>query len=152
MKTILLTDDSKNIREYCRVALEDEGYRVVLAADGLDALQAFCRETPDLVILDIGMPRMNGLEALPRLKAIAPEIPVILFTARDEDCVRDHRGDLATACVEKCADLTELTRTIDWVFRSASSGACGGSWRFGLPPVPSAGAALETAPLLGNKL
>ena len=101
MKTILLTDDSKNIREYCRVALEEDGYRVVLAADGLEALRVFREETPDLVILDICMPRLNGLETLERLKAIAPEVPVILFTAHDEDCLRDHRGDLATACVEK---------------------------------------------------
>ena len=46
MKTILLTDDSKNIREYCRVALEEDGYRVVLAADGLERCESFARKRP----------------------------------------------------------------------------------------------------------
>ena len=149
MKTILLTDDSKNIREYCRVVLEEDGYRVVLAGDGLEALQAFRQETPDLVILDICMPRVNGLETLERLKAIAPEVPVILFTAHDEDCLRDHRGDLAIACVEKSADLTELTRTSDRVFRAISSGGRVPPPRSGLP---QAACALDVAPPLGGKL
>jgi DNA-binding response OmpR family regulator len=152
MKTILVTDDNKNIREFCRVALEEDGYRVVLASDGFEALQAFREETLNLVILDIGMPRMNGLETLERLKAIAPEVPVILFTAHDGDCLRDRRGDLASACVEKSADLTELLRTVDRVFRTTSSGRLAPLPRFGLPPAASAACAPEVAPPLGGKL
>ena len=64
MKTILFADDHKNIREYCRAAFADEGYRVVLARDGVEALEMFVTETPDLAILDISMPRRNGLETL----------------------------------------------------------------------------------------
>jgi CheY-like chemotaxis protein len=120
MKTILLTDDSEIIREYWRSALQVDGYRVLLAADGLEALHVFCREAPDLVVLDICMPRMNGLGALRCFKTIAPEIPVILFTAHDDDCLRDHAAELATACVEKSADRKELSRTIKRAFRSPS--------------------------------
>ena len=125
---------------------------MVLAADGLEALRVFREETPDLVILDICMPRVNGLETLERLKAISPEVPVILFTAHDEDCVRDHRGDLAVACVEKDADLTELTQAIDGVLRATSSGSRGLPPRFGLPPVANAARALAVRSSLRGKL
>ncbi len=64
MKTILFADDHKNIREYCRAAFTDEGYRVVLARDGVEALEMFIAETPDLAILDISMPRCSGLDTL----------------------------------------------------------------------------------------
>ena len=82
-------DDNKNIREYCRAALEEEGYRVVLARDGVEALQVFCSEVPDLAILDISMPRAGGLDVLEQIHRLAPEIPAILYTAHDEDCLRD---------------------------------------------------------------
>ena len=108
MKTILFADDRRNIREYCRAALEDEGYRVVLACDGVDALRVFFEESPDLAILDISMPRMNGLEALERISSIAPQVPVVLFTAHVEDCLRDRRASLAAACVEKDEDLSDV--------------------------------------------
>jgi CheY-like chemotaxis protein len=151
MKTILLTDDNQHIREYCRLALEEDGYRVVLAADGQEALRVFRDETPDLVILDICMPHVNGLEALERLKTIAPEVPVILFTAHDDDCLRDHRGDLATACVDKDADLSELKRAIERLFRPSLDGH-DPPWRFGLPPLANVVSTLGTAPVLGGKL
>ena len=108
MKTILFADDNRNIREYCRASLEDEGYRVVLASDGQEAIRVFAEESPDLAILDISMPRANGLEVLERINRLAPEVPVILFTAHDEDCLRDRRALLAIACVAKTGNLNEL--------------------------------------------
>ena len=123
MKTILVADDCKNIREYCRATLEDDGYRVALACDGLDAIRVFLEEAPDLAILDISMPRASGLEALERINSLAPQVPVILFTAHDEDdCLRDQRASLATACVRKGEDLSELKRLIADTFKALSSG------------------------------
>src|SRR5271166_4145095 len=113
METILFADDHKNIREFCRVALAAAGYRVVLACDGIEALEKFISETPDLVILDISMPRSSGLEALAQIKGLSPDTPVILFTSHDEDCMRDHRAPLATACVAKADDLAELKQIVD---------------------------------------
>lgn len=101
MKTILFADDHKNIREYCRAAFADEGYRVVLACDGLEALEVFIAETPDLAILDISMPRVSGLETLQQIKGLSPRTPVILFTAHDEDCLRDRRTACRGMCREK---------------------------------------------------
>ncbi len=132
MKTILLADDNRNIREYCRRDLEDEGYRVVLAGDGREALALLRRELPDLVILDVCMPTMDGLQAVERIRAIAPDVPVVFFTWFDEDCARDRRGQLATACVEKCEDLTELKQVIVQIMASQHSNE---SFRLGLPPL-----------------
>jgi CheY-like chemotaxis protein len=134
MKTILLADDSANIREYCRAALEDEGYHVALARNGADAMEVFRAESPDLAILDISMPGIDGLEALERIRKIAPQVPVILFTAYDEDCVRDRRGALATACVEKSDDLTELKRAVNDALRASAAGGDAPPLRLGLPP------------------
>ncbi len=87
MKTILLADDEKNIREFCKQELEDEGYRLILARDGREAIKLVRKEQPDLVILDLCMPRLGGLDAIEPIWAIAPEVPIILFTANDEYCV-----------------------------------------------------------------
>ena len=134
MKTILFADDRRSIREYCRASLEDEGYRVVLACDGVDAVRAFFGETPDLVILDISMPRMNGLEVLERINSIAPHIPVVLFTAHDEDCLRDRRASLAAACVGKDEDPSELKRVVAATLTALSSQDRLNTIRVGLPP------------------
>ncbi len=135
MKTILVADDQKNIREYCRLSLADEGYRVFLAADGAEAVAKFILESPDLAILDISMPRTNGLEALEKIKKLAPRTPVVLFTAHDDDCLHDRRAMLATACVEKAGDLTELKRTVAGILKDRRPERCGESWRIGLPPL-----------------
>ena len=108
MKTILFADDNKHIREYCRACFEDEGYRVVVARDGIEAIQAYRAEVPDLAIFDIDMPRAGGLEALERIKGFSPDFPVILFTANDDECLRDSRAALAVACLDKSGDLGDL--------------------------------------------
>jgi CheY-like chemotaxis protein len=136
MQTILFADDHKNIREYCRAALADEGYRVVLARDGVEALEMFYAELPDLAILDISMPRCSGLETLEQIKGLSPQTPVILFTAHDDDCLRDRRALLATACVEKVEDLGELKRIVAHTLKRSSPGS-GESLRMGLPPFPT---------------
>lgn len=112
MKTVLFVDDNRNIREFCRRELEAEGYRVVLAADGGEAIRIVRKETPDVLVLDLCMPAMGGLEAIEQIRECAPSVPVIFFTANDEDCLTDRRSRLATACVEKSEDLTELKRAL----------------------------------------
>ena len=134
MKTILFADDHKNIREYCRAAFAEEGYRVVLARDGTEALQMFITEAPDLAILDISMPRSSGLETLEQIKRLSPGTPVVLFMRHDEDCMGDHRALLATACVEKSDNLAELKRIVAHALKSGIS-ASGTSLRLGLPPL-----------------
>lgn len=80
--TVLLVDDSKMSRKMLKNLLEDEGYSVIAeAGDGMEAIEAYRKYTPDLITLDITMPNMDGLEALKELIQIDPEVKVIMITA-----------------------------------------------------------------------
>lgn len=122
MTTILLADDCKNIREYCRRELEDEGYRVVVARDGGEALRMMAHVEPDLVVLDICMPGLSGLETISRINAAHPDVAVIFFTSFDDACVRDKRSGFAMACVEKQGDISELKTVVSSVLCSKRQG------------------------------
>ncbi|RME43849.1 MAG: DNA-binding response regulator [Chloroflexi bacterium] len=82
--TILLVDDEKTILDTVRAYLEREGYTVYTAADGVEALDAFQAYRPDLVILDIMLPRLDGLEVLRRLRETS-DVWVLMLTARAEE-------------------------------------------------------------------
>jgi len=84
MATIALVDDDKNILASVTMLLEQEGYHVRSFADGASALTALTATPPDLAILDIKMPRMDGLELLRRLRQNA-DLPVIFLTSKDEE-------------------------------------------------------------------
>ncbi len=133
MKTVLFADDDKGFREICKRILEDEGYRVVLARNGTEAIGTIKSARPDVAILDIHMPLKGGLEAAEQIYAFDPSIPIILYTTNDDTCTRDHRSCFAAACVEKSSDFTELALAVG---RLLSMGNRGGSYRFGLNPLP----------------
>ena len=84
---ILVCDDEKNIRRLVQVNLERAGYKVVTASDGKEALQQVVKERPELIVLDIMMPYMDGFEVLQNLRrnASTREIPVIMLTAKSQD-------------------------------------------------------------------
>ena len=77
---ILIVDDDASIREIVGRVLEDEGYRIETATNGLEGLDQFYRVTPDLIILDVKMPEMDGWETLGRVREIS-NCPVIMLTA-----------------------------------------------------------------------
>jgi len=81
MQTILVVDDELSMREFLAILLEKEGYRVLGAADGQEALEIVDRESVDLVVSDIRMPGMNGLDLLASLKKKDSSLPVIMITA-----------------------------------------------------------------------
>jgi two-component system response regulator ChvI len=85
LPSIARVDDEPNLRETGGFALRREGYRVELYADGLEAWQTFERGLPDLAILDILMPRMDGLELCRRLRALSERLPILFLTSRDEE-------------------------------------------------------------------
>src|SRR5262244_284996 len=84
MANIALVDDDKNILASVSMLLEQEGYHVRTYSDGAAALTALTTAPPDLAILDIKMPRMDGLELLRRLRQ-AQDLPVIFLTSKDEE-------------------------------------------------------------------
>lgn len=82
---IALVDDEENLRETVGFALRREGYRVELYPDGLAAWQSFEKVLPDLAILDILMPRMDGLELCRRLRALSERLPILFLTSKDDE-------------------------------------------------------------------
>jgi CheY-like chemotaxis protein len=111
MARILIVDDETNLRTLYRKDLEDEGYVVIEAGSAEEGLRAFEQHRPDLVVLDVRMPGMNGLEAMARILDKDRRIPIVLNTAYDA-----YRDDFtswaADAYVTKGPDTAELMRTV----------------------------------------
>lgn len=107
MKTILVVDDDDAIRMLIEMELAEEGYRVLTASNAKDALEMVQSEDLDLVILDIRMPGMDGLEALPRILGLKEGLKVILNTAYSQ-YQESFMSWAADAYVIKSADLSEL--------------------------------------------
>ena len=106
---ILLVEDDKALGEGIRTALKPEGYTVDWLQDGASALHALTHESFELAVLDLGLPRMDGLEVLRRLRAAANPVPVLVLTARD--ATRDRIAGLdagADDYLVKPFDVAEL--------------------------------------------
>jgi DNA-binding response OmpR family regulator len=112
MKKILIVDDEEGIQILYQEEFEQEGYEVVSAMTGEDALVKFDAEQPDLVILDIQMPGINGIEVLRQMKSKNPKLPVILSSAFSE-----YKQDLGAWAsdeyVVKSADMTALKDAVN---------------------------------------
>ncbi|MBI5212855.1 MAG: response regulator [Nitrospirae bacterium] len=113
---VLVVDDEKNILKLYKAELEEEGYAVVTANSGQEALDIFESENPDIVTLDILMPDIDGIQVLRQMKEKRPEIPIIMLTAYD------YRDDFSVwvsdAYVVKSSDLASLKATIKQVVES----------------------------------
>jgi two-component system response regulator MprA len=80
---VLVVDDDKAVRESLRRSLEFNGYDVVLAGDGAEALAVIAGSDPDVVVMDVMMPRLDGLEATRALRTAGNDVPILVLTARD---------------------------------------------------------------------
>ena len=80
---ILVVDDDRAVRESLRRSLAFNGYTVVLAQDGLEALEMISRDRPDGLVLDVMMPRLDGLEVCRQLRSSGDDLPILVLTARD---------------------------------------------------------------------
>jgi DNA-binding response OmpR family regulator len=83
--SVLLVDDEESIQKLLSFPLEKEGFRVVQARDGAEALARFREEPIDLVVLDLMLPKLTGLEVCRRMRAIESAVPIIMLTARDDE-------------------------------------------------------------------
>ena len=87
MKRILIVDDERQIVRMLRASLQSSGYEVLSSTNGLEALQQFESQRPDLVITDLAMPEMNGLELTQAIRR-ASQIPIIVLSVRDSDVMK----------------------------------------------------------------
>lgn len=85
MANILLAEDEDNIRDGLKVALELEGHTVHAVANGIDAVAAFDRARPDLLLLDVMMPRMTGFEVCVHVRNVDAAVPILMLTAKNEE-------------------------------------------------------------------
>ncbi|OGP94087.1 MAG: hypothetical protein A2157_03635 [Deltaproteobacteria bacterium RBG_16_47_11] len=110
-KKILLVDDDEGLRDLYEEELEDEGYEVLTAKNGKEALQKLEKGKPDLIVLDIVMPTMDGMEALGPIIRKDKAIPIILYTSHPE-YQEDFMSWAADAYILKSTNLTELKEKI----------------------------------------
>ncbi len=122
-RTILVVDDETTLRETLVEALEMEGYRAIPAADGRQALERFRSEHPDLVLLDLMLPELSGVEVCRILRAESA-VPIIMLTAKDSEVDKVVGLELgADDYVTKPFSLRELTARIRAIFRRSDQAA-----------------------------
>ena len=116
-RTILVVDDEPTLRETVVDALQVEGFRVVSAADGLEALARFRDERPDLVLLDLMLPELSGIEVCRAIR-VESDVPIIMLTARDSEVDKVVGLELgADDYVTKPFSMRELSARIRALFR-----------------------------------
>ena len=115
---VAVVDDEAHLRTTLSRALRGEGYRTAVFADGAEAWESFSASLPDLVVLDIIMPRMDGLELCRRLRAVSQQLPVMFLTSRDEEFDRVLGLELgADDYLCKPFSLRELAARVKVLFR-----------------------------------
>ena len=128
MTKILVVEDDKNQRKLYEQELSDEGYQVSTAPGGREALAEIEKNRPDLVLMDISMPGMDGIEALGKILGVDNTIPVILNTAY-ANYKDNFLSWAADAYVVKSSDLAELKKTIKEVLERRREDGAGGARR-----------------------
>ena len=121
MKKILIVDDEPSVREVLSDFLIMSGYEVITAANGQIALDFFEKETPDMAIVDVEMPVMNGLQFSKKLLATNPRFPIIIMTAFFDKYKDTELKNLPVeAILPKPLDLRELSATIKHALEPAA--------------------------------
>ena len=117
---LLVVDDDENMRELLQSEFEDQGYEVVTAESAIIGLPLLQKDEYDLVILDIKMPQMDGIEALGRIIGSRHGLPVVIHSAYSH-----YRANYltwsASAYVVKSSDLTKLKKTVENLIKSTNN-------------------------------
>jgi DNA-binding response OmpR family regulator len=125
--TILLVDDEESVQKLLAYPLEREGFRVVQARDGQEALERFAAERIDLVVLDLMLPKLDGLEVCKQLRATST-VPIIMLTARDDELDKVLGLELgADDYITKPFSIREFRSRVRALLRRASIPRDGGA-------------------------
>ncbi|MBE9179799.1 response regulator [Oculatella sp. LEGE 06141] len=117
MPHVLLVDDEAPLRESLTYALEKEGYDVTTAADGADAIKQFHKQVPDVILLDLMLPQIDGMEVCWRIRAFS-DVPIVMLTAKDQDIEKAWGLEAgADDYVTKPFDTNDLLTRIETVLR-----------------------------------
>ncbi len=114
MKTVLYVDDSEEMIDIVKIVLKDSGYRILSQTDGQATLKFCADENPDLVLMDLNMPGMNGFEVTQQLRAQGFTNPIVVFTSSESE--EDREKAVAVGCndyVLKDMEMRGLEKVID---------------------------------------
>ena len=127
MNKILIIEDEPNMVSGLRDNFEFEGYEVLTAYDGAAGLERALKDSPDLVVLDVMMPKMSGLDVCKQLKAKRPALPIIMLTARGQEVDKVVGLELgADDYVTKPFSIRELLARVKAVLRRVAHGGANG--------------------------
>jgi len=118
-KRVLLVDDNEEILDAVRIALEEHGYEVLTARDGAEGMMRAERDEPDLIVLDVVLPKRSGFSVLDHLRRGHFRVtPIIMLTASDEQRHRDFAASCgANAYISKPFDMGELLSEVDTLLK-----------------------------------
>ena len=126
---ILLADDEPSLCEALSIILRDAGYEVRVARDGAQAVTMFARERPDLAILDVMMPKLDGFDACESIREIDPDVPVLMLTAKGD--IDDKRRRVSRRGRTTTSPSPSTTRSLSCALRPCSAGGGGAMLRTG---------------------
>lgn len=110
---LLIVDDESDVREFAANFFRRRKFKVCTSSDGEGAVKAVASERPDLVLLDIKMSGMDGIEALKRIRELNKQVKVIMITGRDDEEAKRATGELgACGYIHKPLELDELERAV----------------------------------------
>lgn len=115
-KKVFIVDDEPDLREVLNTLFQQEGYQTVLASDGKMALDLVKKNIPDVILLDVNMPKMNGFQVLEKLKKdkLTMDIPVIMVTARDgNEDIQEGISHFADKYITKPYDIKKLLMEVE---------------------------------------
>ena len=126
MARVLIIDDAEYVRQTLGQALEDDGHAVLMATNGREGLEVFGAERPDLVITDVLMPDMEGIETIRELRRIAPELKIVVISGggrvNNVDYLELARKFGAAAALRKPFPLDEFCRVVNDCLIAAPAG------------------------------
>ena len=116
---ILVIDDEDIVRESMAIYLEDSGYEMIEAADGRQGVELFCEFNPDLVLCDLRMPKMDGLEVLKTITELSPDTPIIMISGAGQihDVVEALRLGALDYLVKPLSDMAVLQNAVSNALR-----------------------------------
>ena len=117
-RLVLVVDDDDTIRRLVRIILEADGWRVLEAANGEEALQRLSADAPPFVVLDVMMPGVDGMEVLRRMRAINDEAKIVMLTAKDDPEILTAAEEAgAAAYLTKPFSAEQLQEIVDRLLR-----------------------------------